>query len=176
MSKEQKLNQNCSIIIKGSKMKRIILAPAAVLFVVLILTASSTAQVDKQKLRNRIHDKLNLTEEQEIQIQKLRSAHQKKMIELKAELEKAEVDAKDLRSKSGITREEVLNNIERINKIKNEIALASGNHRMDIYEILTPGQREIWQKFRVQKLDDSGRKGNRPFIKKQMRINRQRIW
>lgn len=158
-------------------MKKLSLVPAAVLFMILIMAGTSTAQLDQRQRRDRIHDKLNLTAEQETKIQKLRIEHQKKMIELKADLEKAKVDARETRTNDNISRSDVVNNIERINKIKNEIALSAANHRMDVYEILTPEQREIWQKEEGPRMDGRGRQGDGQFQKKDgMRLNRHKIW
>jgi Spy/CpxP family protein refolding chaperone len=96
-------------------------------------------------MRQRIHDKLNLTDEQEDKVESLRIEHQKKMIDLRATLQKARLDSKDIRSNKNISRSEVISSVEKLNKIKNEISLAAANHRMDVYETLTPEQQEIWK-------------------------------
>ncbi len=94
-------------------------------------------------MRERIFDKLNLTDVQKDQIAKLKTGFQKKMIDLKANLQKDMVDLKALRNKDDVTRSEVIASVEKVNKAKNEIALALANHLMDVRDILTPEQRKM---------------------------------
>ncbi len=116
-----------------------------------IFTANISAQPPKgeinkkphhKMMRERIFDKLNLTDAQKKQIGNLKADFEKKMIDLKANLQKDMVDLKALQNKDNVTRSEVIGAVEKVNKAKNEIALAVANHLMDVREILTPEQRK----------------------------------
>jgi Spy/CpxP family protein refolding chaperone len=100
---------------------------------------------DRFMNHERLIDQLNLTDEQKDKIETLRLQHKKEMVDLKAELEKREIELAEARNKDNISRNEVIPSVENINKIKNEIALKVANHRMDIYELLTDEQKEIWK-------------------------------
>ena len=128
---------------------RIIAAMIALMFV----TVASTgiyAQTPKGMMnkkgpvmREKIFDKLNLSDAQKDQIAKLRTDFQTKMVDLKANLQKDKIALKALRNKDEVTRSEVITAVEAVNKSKNAIALAWANHIMDIRDILTPEQRKI---------------------------------
>lgn len=120
----------------------------------------------KRAFEEKMIDQLNLTEEQETKISDLRSVHRKKIVDFKAELEKAMIDMKDLRDNEDLSRDKMISSVEKINSIKNKMALEKANHRMDVYEHLTDDQKKIWREhepFREQmgrKFDgnDSGKR------------------
>lgn len=86
---------------------------------------------------------LNLTDAQKEKIKSLRSEHQNKMIDLKAELEKERVKGKELQT-DNINRKDFLSHVEKMNSIRNKISTAQAEHRMDVYEQLTPEQKKMW--------------------------------
>jgi len=93
-----------------------------------------------------MHKKLNLTEEQQNKVEVLKLTHQKEMIDLKANLEKKEVEMAELKNKGNFTREEFLNKISEISTARNKIALSLANHQMDIYQLLDDNQKKEWNK------------------------------
>lgn len=97
--------------------------------------------------KSKIHQKLNLTEEQQVKVDALRFSHQKDMIDLRANLEKKEVEMAELKNKGNYTREEFLNKINEIISAKNKIALSMANHQMDVYQLLDENQKKEWNKF-----------------------------
>jgi Spy/CpxP family protein refolding chaperone len=107
--------------------------------------------------KDRIHEKLNLTDEQETKIEGIRIYHQKEMIEFRAELEKKELELQELKNKGEYTREEYISKIKELNEIRNKIHLARANHQMDVYELLDPTQKVTWNDFKKR---FSGHKGN----------------
>ena len=106
--------------------------------------------------------------QQKDKITDLRSKNQKEMIDLRAGLKKKEIDMRDLRKDPNLTRDGLISEVKEINGIKDQIAIARANHQMDIYEVLTPEQKKIWQKnkpmmrdhmkmkFRDRKFDHGG--------------------
>ena len=97
--------------------------------------------------KSKIHQKLNLTEEQQVKVDALRFGHQKDLIDLRANLEKKEVEMAELKNKGNYTREEFLNKINEIISAKNKIALSMANHQMDVYQLLDENQKKEWNKF-----------------------------
>ena len=95
----------------------------------------------------KIHQKLNLTDEQQEQTEILALSHQKEMVDLKANLEKREIEMAELKNKGNYTREEFLTKIDEIISARNKIALSFANHQMDIYQLLDETQKKEWNKF-----------------------------
>jgi len=69
------------------------------------------------------------------------------MIDLKANLEKREIEMAELKNKGNYTREEFLSKINEIISARNKIALSFANHQMDIYQLLDETQKKEWNKF-----------------------------
>jgi Spy/CpxP family protein refolding chaperone len=95
-----------------------------------------------------MHEKLNLTDEQQSQIEKLRFTHQEKMIDLKADLEKEELSLRELKNAGNYSRSEYIAKVEELMAAHNKIRLAKANHHMDVYEMLDAEQRETWNKMK----------------------------
>lgn len=100
---------------------------------------------DRDQLK--IHQKLNLTEDQQEKVDVLKFDHQKKMIDLKANLEMKEIEMAELKNKGNYTREEFLSKTNEIISARNQIALSLANHQMDVYQILDETQKKEWNKF-----------------------------
>ena len=100
---------------------------------------------DRDQLK--IHQKLNLTEVQQEKVDALKFDHQKEMIDLKANLEKKEIEMAEIKNKGNYTREEFLNKVNEIISARNEIALSLANHQMDVYQLLDDNQKKEWNKF-----------------------------
>jgi len=94
----------------------------------------------------KIAEKLNLTVEQEKKIETLRTAHQKQMIDLAADMAKLHLEKKELMNKGSYDRKTLVALEEKIIKQRDIIDLARINHQMDVYEILDAQQKEIWNK------------------------------
>ncbi len=103
--------------------------------------------------------KLNLTDQQKQKIADLRIDFQKKMVDLKAGLQKSKLDLKELRIKGNLNRNDVIASVEKINKNRDDIALAVANHLMDVYEVLTPEQQKIWQKNAPMMMNEGMHRG-----------------
>ncbi|NWF49537.1 MAG: periplasmic heavy metal sensor [Ignavibacteriaceae bacterium] len=115
---------------------------------IVILAAPAVISQKRMMLKEKIHDRLNLTEEQKDKIETLRNEHQKLMIDLKSELDKQKIEMRELKGKHPVNRNDVLNKVSKMNETHHKIALARENHLMDIYELLTPEQQKEWGKIR----------------------------
>ena len=119
----------------------------------LILSCNIFAQEmmqQKKQFQKQVHQQLNLTEEQQTKVDALKFAHQKEMIDLKANLDKKELDMTELKSKGNYTRDEYLNKVNEIISARNKIALSVANHHMDVYQILDENQKKEWNKMSHQ--------------------------
>jgi Spy/CpxP family protein refolding chaperone len=104
----------------------------------------------KKQFQKQVHQQLNLTEEQQTKVDELKFAHQKEMIDLKANLDKKELDMNELKSKGNYTRDEYLNKVNEIISARNKIALSIANHHMDVYQLLDENQKKEWNKMSHQ--------------------------
>ena len=141
-------------------MKKLIYVLSISLLLPLLFSVNGFAQPKekfKKNFRNNMIEKLNLTTEQKDKISDLRSKNQKEMIDLRADLKKKEIDMRDLRKDPKLTRDELISKVKELNVIKDKIAIARANHMMDLYEVLTPEQKKIWQK-------------NKPMMRDHMRM------
>ena len=92
--------------------------------------------------------KLNLTDEQKAAVEKLKLKHQEGMIDLKADLEKKELALKELTNSGNYSRDDFVNAVKAISTAKTNIAVSFANHRMNIYELLTPDQKKTFDNMR----------------------------
>ncbi len=130
-------------------MKGLVICVSMLVLLSFMSSGNSFAQpmqkFQKKTFKENLMEKLNLTDQQKDKISQLRTAHQKEMIDLKAELEKKMVDMRELKNKSDLKRADLISSVESVNATKNKIAIAMANHRMDMYELLTPDQKKMWQ-------------------------------
>jgi Spy/CpxP family protein refolding chaperone len=101
-------------------------------------------KMDKMKMRMNMKQQLNLSEEQEKKIEALKLSHEEQMINLRADLDRKNLEMKKLKASNNFSRADVIKITKDINAIKDEIALAKVNLQMDVYENLDPSQQKIF--------------------------------
>jgi len=131
---------------------------ALVLVGLFLLTSSLDAQMrggfgergmrGERPHRMWLHEMLDLTAEQESRLSALRTAHQTQMIDKRAELQKIRISIREEMVKDAPDMTAVKNMIKKQEEIRTNLQLARVKHWNDVREILTPEQREIWQKHR----------------------------
>ena len=99
------------------------------------------------EFKEQMKDRLNLTEDQMDKIEALKLTHRKEMIDLRANLEKKEVELEQLKNTLNFSRDEYMNKINEIIAAKNKIQIAKANHQMDVYQLLTDQQKKEWNKM-----------------------------
>ncbi|MDH7604498.1 MAG: Spy/CpxP family protein refolding chaperone [Melioribacter sp.] len=104
-------------------------------------------QIHKRMMRDRLFDKLNLSDEQKKQFNNLMSEHQKKMVDLRAQLQKNRIDIKNMMLQNKIDEKKLLDLVQANNKILSEMRIASINHWLSVYKILNDEQKELWAKL-----------------------------
>jgi len=91
--------------------------------------------------------KLSLTETQQDQFVNLRLNHQMETVDLKANLEKKQLEMAVLKNEGNYTREQYIAKVEAINSAKNNLAISKANFQMDVYQLLDDTQKQEWNKF-----------------------------
>jgi Spy/CpxP family protein refolding chaperone len=98
--------------------------------------------------RVRLHEQLDLTGDQESKLSEIRTAHQKQMIDKQAELRKLRLSIQEEMRKDNPDMTAVQTLIRNQESLRTNVQLERIKHFNDIREVLTPEQREIWQKNR----------------------------
>lgn len=124
-------------------MKNIIKKAMTTLLIAVCFSPAAFSQQREGLNMKRLESKLNLTDTQKDQIEKLRLDHQKAMIDLKANLEKARLELREITSKDDFTRNEYLAAHSKMAKLREQIQLAGANHRMDVLDLMNKDQRKI---------------------------------
>ena len=102
---------------------------------------------NEMRSRDRIKEKLNLSDEQVDKIEALQLSHRKEMINLKADVELKEVELDELKSTINFSRDAYLSKVKEIIAAKDKIAITQANHKMDIYQLLDDNQKKEWNKM-----------------------------
>ncbi|MCE1187711.1 MAG: periplasmic heavy metal sensor [Ignavibacteria bacterium] len=116
--------------------------------------------------------KLDLTKEQLAKIEDLRTAHQKNMIDLRADLKKLQISKRDMLEKGNLDRKDFLALEEKITKAQGNIRLAMANHKMDVYGILTAEQKDKLAKMTSNFLEARGNGPHGRAINREHRLSR----
>ncbi len=139
-------------------------------------------QPQGEQLRGRMFEKLNLTDDQKDKIDQLRLKHQEEMIDLRADMQKKRLAVKELQQKVNYSRSDYLDLVKDLNASRDKIAVARANHRMDIYELLTDQQKEIFNRMPMMRghrgegrgmMDGYGQQGGQQPMRKHSGANWQ---
>ncbi len=166
-------------------MKKSLLIGGLITLLVLASSASFYPQQSDapqgQRFRGRMFEKLNLTDDQKAKIEQLQMKHQEEMIDLRADMQKKRLAVRELQQKGNYSRSDYLNLVNALNASRDKIASAKANHRMDVYELLTDQQKEIFNRMPMMEGRGEGRgmrdcqgpcNGQGP-MKKHQQLNRQ---
>lgn len=89
-------------------------------------------------------DGLNLSDEQRKQFENLDLQHEKKMIDLRAELEKSKLIKRELINKGSFSKNDYLSAEEKIMQAENNIRMEKAKLKMDKYALLDENQKKIF--------------------------------
>ncbi len=106
-----------------------------------------TDTLQGEGVRGKMFNKLNLTDDQKDKIDQLRLKHQEEMIDLRADMQKKRLAVKELKQKVNYSRSDYLDLVNDLNASRDKIAVTMANHRMDVYELLTDQQKEIFNRM-----------------------------
>lgn len=132
-------------------MKNKLTYPLFFIFLFLLLANISSAQ-EKKVLKFKkskpfnweITTDLKLSEEQKKKFNELDLAHEKKMIDLRADLEKAKLAKRELIHKGNFSKKDYLAAEEKIIQAENKIRLENESLKMEKYELLNKDQKKIF--------------------------------
>jgi hypothetical protein len=89
-----------------------------------------------------LSDEMKLTDAQEKQMQASFLAEQKDMVQLRADLEKAKIEMKEIMMSDNIDKAAALKKVDQISAAKTAIAKRKLSGHLDRFSILTPEQRK----------------------------------
>ena len=107
--------------------------------------------------REAMMDKLQLTDEQQIKIEKLRIGFQKKEAELQSKARIARLDLKEIFIAETPDRAAIEKGLKTISDLQYQRKLAHVDHLFAVREMLAPDQRKVWKK----QMMELGRMGER---------------
>jgi Spy/CpxP family protein refolding chaperone len=114
---------------------------------IVMLTFMGISQPNHQRFGKGLCERLNLTDIQIEKVEQLRNAHQKQMVDMKADLEKLRIEMRELRQGDKFDRKSYIALEEKMIQQQNKMRLSGANHRMDIYELLDDTQKKEWKKM-----------------------------
>ena len=120
-----------------------------ILIVIITILLSSliiSAQQFKGRNSNRacLAEKLNLTEEQQKNIEDIRYTHQNKIIDLRAELKKSRLAQHKLLNEENLDKDEYMAMENKTNELQASINTARAEMKLEILAQLDDTQKEIW--------------------------------
>jgi Spy/CpxP family protein refolding chaperone len=113
--------------------------------------------------RERIHQQLNLTSEQETKINALRTEYRKTMIDTRSEIQKIQLNIQNEMRSDNPNMNLIEGLVKNQENLRTTMRLARLTHRNDVASLLTPEQQEIFkQRFTERREFDGRRDGKRP--------------
>ena len=140
-------------------MKRIVMALAGLA----VFAMGAISQPGPGERWKSIHDELGLSDQQEEQIEKLRSDHQKTMIDQRGRIATARVELRDLLRAEALDRPAIDKKMQEIANLEVKAHSARLDHWAAVNKILTPEQQKLWKKT----LTDRGRRGMGPGMRRE---------
>lgn len=152
----------------------------SVLSLIVISTSISQAQEKKifkfkkgEPLKWETKDDLKLTEDQQNKFDDLNLQHEKRMIDLQADVEKAKLSKRELVKKGNFSKNDYLAAEEKIMQAENKIRMEEEKLRMDKYSLLDENQKKIFMEKRERefmfKFDMDGLKDGMKIFKEKFR-------
>ncbi|MCF7824295.1 MAG: Spy/CpxP family protein refolding chaperone [Candidatus Marinimicrobia bacterium] len=124
--------------------------PALMLFLIMVFSLSAIAQpmngpAKQGKGRMMMSEELNLTADQEKQMQELRFDHDSRMIDLKAKLQAERLEMRKLMAADEPNEKKIYGQIEKISTAEVKIEKARIDHKLAVRKILTAEQLKIFR-------------------------------
>jgi Spy/CpxP family protein refolding chaperone len=96
----------------------------------------------------RMDQLLNLTDEQEARIQKLRTEMQRSMVQHRSKVQLARIDLRELAEADAPDRSAVEKKMKEIADLQVKQRMMAFDHRAEVEKVLTPEQKKIWKEHR----------------------------
>lgn len=134
------------------------LYPTLLVSLFLMMPVFAFAQMGQGPMHDQKMKALDLTEEQQTQLQDQRLDHQKKMVQLRANVKVAEIDYKQALN-AGASDKEVNSKLDALTKAKNKMAEERNSHLLAVRKIVGNEKFAEFHK-RVGKMHKMGECGN----------------
>lgn len=121
------------------------------LVLALVFSSLSFSLKEPRERKGRDFQQLNLTPEQEKQIESRRIEFKEKMIDLRSQIEKKELEREKLYLNDEVSREKLVNLSKEISEIKTKMEITRVNHSMDVYEMLDANQKAVWKEMQIKR-------------------------
>ena len=110
-------------------------------------------------MQGKMHDELNLTDQQQTQIEALALAHQKQMLTLNNQLRDLRTQMKLLITKDNPSTADVKKLADQIGQTTSQIAQEKANHKISVRNVLTAEQKVKFDMMTLKGGDRMGRGG-----------------
>ncbi len=142
-------------------MKKTFLYAVLVMFsLTLIFSIDAFAQRGQRKgmgkMREMIAKKLDLTKDQQAQIEKLCDNHQKMMVDYQADIKKLSIDLKNQWEAEKVDKKNIESAMDKIAQVKSKMQKERLGHWFDVYNLLDEKQKETFKMMR-EKFGDAVR-------------------
>lgn len=99
-------------------------------------------------LTGRDCDKLNLTDSQKEEIDKIRDAHQKDMIGYRSELQKLRIDLKNQWDAAKPDKKQIESIVDKMAAVRSKMNKERISHWFDVYNLLDDNQKQLFKEMR----------------------------
>lgn len=122
--------------------------------VFLVLVLGLSLNLFGQPYRGYLLDKLNLTDKQLSEFEKLRDEHLKKMSDFRNEIQKLAIDLRTEWRKSNPDKKKIDALTDKMSELRNKMQKQRLNHWFDVYNLLDEKQKEKFREFRSEFFKD----------------------
>ena len=136
---------------KTTLMKKSLISLMSLAIALPMLAQPGSGGQSYQKEKGAMREQLNLTEAQESQMQELRFAHEKDMINLKAKLQVEKLELRKLKQADEPNKKKVYAQIEKVGAARVAMDKAQFDHQLAVGKILTDEQYKIFLKMMAKK-------------------------
>ncbi|MCK6605582.1 MAG: periplasmic heavy metal sensor [Ignavibacteriaceae bacterium] len=98
-----------------------------------------------------LHDKLNLTDDQEKKLDDIRTAHWDKMMSYRDEIQKLAIDMRALGRKDNITVSEYNKMKDQMQEVREKMKEERDSHEAAVLNVLDDAQKTEWLKFKLNR-------------------------
>lgn len=138
-------------------MKRLLIISAALIIALTAVNAQKRNHDCRKEFGPKMLNKLELNEDQQKKVDEIHFAQKEKAIDMKAELNKKEIEIEKMMKSMNIDGNSLLKLTGEIDKLKSEMHQAKIENWLKIYNILDDKQKETW----VRHFGDMKRFGDR---------------
>ncbi len=135
-------------------------------FFLLGITFAQKSKGNSKNFHKSKFEKLNLTEKQKEDFDKIRFSHEETTIDLTAKLKKNRLELKKMIGEKSIDGNELMKITEKGNNLRSELVTSKTKMWLEVYKILDDSQKEVWVKHFKMMGEKNNREKNKRFLEK----------